>query len=514
MAIKKYTANADNTLTNAFKFNLSTRATGSNLGASDVLEVFHIYGQATTSSAENARVVVQFPVGDISSDRTNGTIPASGSVDFILRLYNAKHGQTLPKNYSMHISAVKTAWEEGEGLDMEGYTDLTYDQTGSNWTNRAGSTAWVKTGGDYFVDASSSFTASFVSGEEDIEVNITTLVEQWMNSAGNVLGSKTNNGVLIKLKGDAEEAVKSYYTKKFFSRSSQYFYKRPTIEARWDSTKKDHRGRFYFSSSVAPGSDNLQTLYLYNVVNGRLRNIPGVKPVSGGTLMVSLYSGSHGPTGGKLKLNKGGGVVTTGHTNATGGFVETGIYSCSLAFTGATTKRGDTFLETLYDVWHNGTVGAGGTEFATGTITPYRFKTSFYNPNKTYVMSITNLKNTYSTKEVGARFRLFTREDDWNPNIYTVASTDANGEILDDVYYKVVRITDGLEIIPFATGAATPQDVGTNASYTRLSYDTSGSYFDLDMSMFEPGYAYGLQFMYYYNDSYREQPEIFKFRVE
>ena len=63
----------------------------------------------------------------------------------------------------MHISAVKTAWEEGEGLDMEGYTDLTYDQTGSNWTNRAGSTAWVKTGGDYFVDASSSFTASFVS---------------------------------------------------------------------------------------------------------------------------------------------------------------------------------------------------------------------------------------------------------------------------------------------------------------------------------------------------------------
>ena len=42
MAIKKYYATADNTISNAFDETLlsSNRATGSNMGASDILEVF------------------------------------------------------------------------------------------------------------------------------------------------------------------------------------------------------------------------------------------------------------------------------------------------------------------------------------------------------------------------------------------------------------------------------------------------------------------------------------------
>ena len=38
--------------------------------------------------------------------------------------------------------------------------------------------------------------------------------------------------------------------------------------------------------------------------------------------------------------------------------------------------------------------------------------------------------------------------------------------------------------------------------------------FDLDMSLFEPGYAYELNFVYYLNGAYHEQPEKFKFKVE
>ena len=51
MTIKRYFATADNTITNAFKENLVTRGTGSNMGQADILEVFSIYGQATTSSS-------------------------------------------------------------------------------------------------------------------------------------------------------------------------------------------------------------------------------------------------------------------------------------------------------------------------------------------------------------------------------------------------------------------------------------------------------------------------------
>ena len=45
MAIKRFFATKDNTISNAFKDGLTTRATGSNMGASDILEVFSINGQ-------------------------------------------------------------------------------------------------------------------------------------------------------------------------------------------------------------------------------------------------------------------------------------------------------------------------------------------------------------------------------------------------------------------------------------------------------------------------------------
>ena len=94
MGIKKYIANKDNTITNAFKSDLQTRATGSNMGASDVLEAFSIYGQNFSSSSagiarsqELSRILVQFPTDTITTDRTQGTIPASGSVQFYLKLF-------------------------------------------------------------------------------------------------------------------------------------------------------------------------------------------------------------------------------------------------------------------------------------------------------------------------------------------------------------------------------------------------------------------------------------------
>ena len=56
MAIKRYKAIADNTITSAYKDGLGTRGTGSNMGQADVSEVFSIFGRASTSSAELSRV--------------------------------------------------------------------------------------------------------------------------------------------------------------------------------------------------------------------------------------------------------------------------------------------------------------------------------------------------------------------------------------------------------------------------------------------------------------------------
>ena len=233
MGIKKYFATADTTITNAKGLTISTRGTGSNMGNSDILEVFSIYGQVTTSSAELSRVLIDFPVSTISSDRTAGTIPASGSVNFYLNLSNADHGNTSPKNSELTVVAVSRSWNEGTGIDMEDYKDLGE----SNWIRANSSTSWTSVGGDYHT--SPSFTQTLDSGAEDIDIDITTLVEQW------VAASKTNYGVGIKFSPAYEAylsnssgqdsgsiphntsgAQRSYYTKRLFGRGSQYFFKR------------------------------------------------------------------------------------------------------------------------------------------------------------------------------------------------------------------------------------------------------------------------------------------------
>ena len=72
------------------------------MGASDVLEVFSIYGQNSFSSSnagnntrttELSRVLLEFPVSgsgaaQIYGDSQNDLIPASGSVNFFLKLLN------------------------------------------------------------------------------------------------------------------------------------------------------------------------------------------------------------------------------------------------------------------------------------------------------------------------------------------------------------------------------------------------------------------------------------------
>ena len=80
-----------------------------------------------------------------------------------------------------------------------------------------------------------------------------------------------------------------------------------------------------------------------------------------------------------------------------------------------------------------------------------------------------------------------------------------DSEIIDSGYYKIVRASDEMEVIPYGTGST---------EHTKLSYDQSGSYFDLDMSLLQSDYAYNLSFAYYLNGKYVEQPEIFKFRVD
>ena len=468
MAIRKYKATADNTIANGYQDNLATRATGSNMGLADVSEVYSIYGRQSSDSSELSRIITQFDVTSIIADRNSGDIPASGQVKFYLKLYNAETSNTVPKDFKLVVEAISRAWTEGDGLDLENYKDLGV----SNWISASTGVQWTTAGGDYH--PTPTFEQTFDTGLEDLEIDISTLVEQW------IAGSKVNYGVGVRLTSSLESANDSYYTKRFFARGTQYFFKKPVIEARWDSSIQDDRGDFYLSSSLAPASDNLNTLYLYNYIRGQLTNIPAVGT---GQIYVDLYE-----TLGGTELNQ---VIDT---PATGGFVSTGIYSCSVCLTGTYT--------TLRDVWY-----ADGVEYFTGTISPESFAaTSFSNGNYRYVTNIKNLRNKYFSEEQ-ARFNVYVRNKNWSPTIYTVASTEIENTIISSASYRVYRVFDGYNAIPHGTGSDLQ---------TLLSYDVSGNYFNLDMSLLEPGYEYGIKLAFYDSQrkSWIEQDQKFLFRVE
>lgn len=516
MAIKRYIATSDNTITDALQTDLVTKGTGSNMGAADVLETFYIYGQVSEGTAsyvntsEKSRILVQFDVDKINADRSSDLVPKSGSVSWYLNLYNAPHAFTLPKDFKLSILPVSSSWQEGYGLDMENYTDQTYESTGSNWIRRGatgdGYAAWATEGGDFLevqqvITASNfpSYTASFVDGTENISVDVSEVVEKWLE------GATDNFGFGIFLSASYETGSFSHYTKKFFSRSSEYFFLKPNLEARWDETTKDSAANFVKSSSLATAEDNLNTLYLYNYVRGQLQNIPAntshADPAI--NMKVSLYSSSAGNVYDKLTLPVGGDVASADDTEAVGGIVSTGIYTASLAMSHS--------LDSVYAVWHYDDAVVYHTS---SEITVNQINASNYNPDPDYLTTMNNLKPVYSRKEK-ARFRLFIREKNWNPNNYTVMQSDLNSLVVEDAYYKIYRTGDQYEVISYGTGSnLQPQATGSSETYTRLSYDVSGNYFDFDIDLLQAGYQYGIKIAYYLNGSYREQEEVFKFKVE
>ena len=497
MAIKRYTASSDTTITDAFKENLTTRGSGSNMGEADVLEMFSIWGQVSSSatgpSLEKSRMLLQFPITDITTDRAAGTIPPKDSVNFYLKIHNAEHHRTVPSDFNAAILAVSESWSEGRGLDLDEYRDVDYANWDMRTSGSSGITAWGNAGTTYHaashkpggvyhtgsVESWSSnvqYSASFGEhGTEDIEVDITSLVEHW------IAGTIANNGVGVMLSGTFEDgsSKRSYYTKKFFSRTSEFFFKRPTIEARWDSTIKDDRQNFYASSPLVGTAENTNTVYLYNYARGQLTNIPSLH--ASNTVAVKFYRDA--------LTDDTPQVVVGGLTD------DSGIYSASIVI--------DTSASVLYDVW---STGSGGSEkiFYTGSISVKTLTGMAENPTQLYTTSMPNLKPKYSTKET-ARFRFFTRKQNWSPTIYTKATEVSNADIVESAFYKIFRVSDGLEVIPYGTGST---------NHTKMSYDQSGSYFDLDMKMLQADYSYGLSVAYYLNGKYVEQPEVFKFRVE
>ena len=101
--------------------------------------------------------------------------------------------------------------------------------------------------------------------------------------------------------------------------------------------------------------------------------------------------------------------------------------------------------------------------------------------------------------------RVFVRNKNVNQNIYTVATKELAAFPIKNGYFQVKRIPDDLVVVAYSTGSV---------NFSGLSYDKDGNYFDLDMSLLEPGYSYEISFMRISGGITKELSNKFKFRVD
>mgnify|MGYP005727789149 FL=1 len=222
---------------------------------------------------------------------------------------------------------------------------------------------------------------------------------------------------------------------------------------------------------------------------------------------VSLFSSSLGaPTSHALELVADeANVLSTNNLVVTGGFVSTGVYSASVAFTGSAD------LKKINDVWFDiaqnvSDASATTSQFTTGSIELKTFSALGYTEEQNYVLSMPNLQQRYRQNET-PKVELYVREKNWSPNIFTVATSKSIPSLLiESGSYQVKRSIDDYVVLSYGTGSI---------KYSELSYDVSGNYFHLDTTILEAGYNYDLCFAFFNEDSntYVEQPYKFKFRV-
>jgi hypothetical protein len=309
---------------------------------------------------------------------------------------------------------------------------------------------WATSGGDY--DGTQVVSAFFEEGTEDLVINVTSFVSNWMGDLS------SNAGLIIKLPDSVTSEQRSYYTKMFYARGTSNFFKQPVIEARSDSQITDHR------KSFLSGVEN--TVYLYNEVRGQLVDFSQDPTVE--------FSDETG--------NLGAATVTR---------EETGIYKATITLS--------TSSSALVDTW-----SVEGSEVAQGAITVLSREPSTKPSVSDLVVSTLNNQDVHSAGQT-SRFYFYIREKDWSPNIHTVATSRPDSKVYDNLKFKISKVVTD-EII---------FDYNMTDGSTTLSYDSNGNFFDLDISMLEPNYVYEIKLALFnvMTKSYQELPFKHRFRV-
>lgn len=454
-------ADKDAYITNHVIKNL--QSTSSNVGSAATLNLEKIYGRVVSGSipvTEVSRLLLHFNLDPIKDLVSSGTINvADQSFQCMLILKDVYGGQTTPANFTIAIYPLSSSFEEGTGRDVAYYSDL----GACNFISSSVNTPWIGTGCssngsitsscDFFDDYKK--TQSFITGKEDLNVDVTTIVSATLSSL------IPDNGFRISYDETQELDQKTYFVKRFASRHVYDESKRPALIVKYDDTIQDKSLAFLF--------DNNTRIFFKNYVDNTLKNIT---TTTTGNNCIAL----------KLETPVSGGNYVqffTGSQYYAGTSYVSGVYYADVFLSSSNTllkeqlnTSGSIFVK---PVWCSLTNNAE-TYLTSSNLQVFN---KYSNQRLDLEANVSSIQGVLSYNSI-----VPVRVNAFNPNspvvnVVKVFSAIKN-LVISESYYSVRDIVTNETIIPFDLIA------------TKLSSDIEGMYFNLDTSNLLQGRTYAI----------------------
>ena len=221
-----------------------------NTGLDEILELSNfVTDNAGALVAYNSRILLKFNVTNISESMSGASPEISSEAKFYLRLSTTK-AEEIPISYSLETYPVSESWEMGTGR----YYNFPKTTDGVSWAFRDGKTAdstWTSASADFATDTTGGSVAvngggtwwtamgsaqqEFSYSETDVNMDVTTIVKNWMTGSA---GTKIDNdGFIVKIVELDEQSTSSgsQGTIQFFSRDTHTIYP-PRLDVAWDDS--------------------------------------------------------------------------------------------------------------------------------------------------------------------------------------------------------------------------------------------------------------------------------------
>lgn len=424
----------DSFVTNAFLPGTAVRATASNLGGSEELDVFKLAGVSgaigEVGSSSLARALLQFDFSGLAALTASGDVPSGGT--FVLRMNHKTAGCSQPSSFDLIVQPVASGWDEGAGRDVR-----LRDSGFANWAKRTSTSFWGSPGGDLV--ASPTASMHFDTGFEDLEVDVTSIAQAWSS------GTLANNGLAVRLPAsiEADSLYVDYYQKKFYSRQTSFVDRAPYIEVRSSDFVRDDRVNMQWGRT---GS-----LWLYNIVGGSYRDL------TAGQVTVSISDSS--------------GTLAT----LTASHVGVGLYSASFAL-----ATGSYSGSVFFDAW-----GSGSFALMTGSFSFVDAGPAASVSQQPLIARVRNLRDEYMPDELVVFEVLFRRRAHALP-VFQTGSLTQVPYVVEQAYYAIENDSTRERVVPFGTGTL---------QHTRLSYGAGGNSFRFFMRNLHSGNVYRVIFL-------------------